>query len=123
MHDALDRTDLGSAERRAFMEVYSAEGGSQQDTTDPGVVAGLSRDLIAQLAHAFPQSGLPSSKLPQELTPAERLLFYQAFFRSRDHSGFERNLGNNVLGSIGDDEVTASIADVAHLWDESRRLR
>ena len=112
MHDAVDRTNLGFGQRRSFLEIYSAEGGTQRDATDHTVVAGLSKRLMAQLSRAFPHAGLPASKDPQDLTPAERLLFYQAFFRSRDHSGFERSLGDNVLDRIGDEEVAASIADV-----------
>jgi len=42
MHDAVDRTGLGSGQRRAFMEIFAAEGGITADTHDASVVAGLS---------------------------------------------------------------------------------
>ena len=42
MHDAVDRTGLGSGQRRAFMEIFATEGGITADTHDAAVVAGLS---------------------------------------------------------------------------------
>ena len=56
--------------------------------------------------------GLPEQTHPRDLTADERVTFYWRWFKSRDHSGFQRELGDNVLDHIGDDEVAASIADV-----------
>ena len=111
MHDAVDRTGLGFGQRRAFMEIFAAEGGTKSDRQNPDVVAGLSPARISELSQIVKEVALPERTHPSELTPAERAAFYWTWFRSRDHSGFERELGENVLDRIGDDEVAASIAD------------
>ncbi len=112
MHDAVDRTGLGSGQRRAFMEIFAAEGGIKADTHDAAVVAGLSPARVLELSQVVKEVGLPERTHPRDLTAGERVAFYWTWFRSRDHSGFQRELGDNVLDRIGDDEVAASIADV-----------
>ena len=73
MHDAVDRTGLGSGQRRAFMEIFAAEGGIKADTHDAAVVAGLSPARVLELSQVVKEVGLPERTHPRDLTAGERV--------------------------------------------------
>jgi len=104
---ATERAKLGRGERRAFMEIFTVEGGTKPDGT---TVAGIRIGTLEEISDkVLKDGGISPSATPKELTDDQRIYVYQAYFNLPHVLGNDG--GPGALNALNDGEVAAAIAD------------
>lgn len=99
--------DIGNNERRAYAEIFAAEGGNRPDPGSPTVVSGITpiqwEDLL-QYGHLPPNL---KRKKPEDLTIGEKAIVYREIMDRTLHAVG----GHAALERLPDGEVAAALAD------------
>ena len=120
-NDALDNAGVKDAERHAYQEIYSAEGGATPDgTTTAGITQKVLNDLRddKQIHHAQNQRALEAAEIAPgtksgDLTAEQRAAVYRLYMDDAMRSaGIGAGVpGHELLNRFGDRNVAAAIAD------------
>ncbi len=97
---------LSSAEERAHMEVFAAEGGTGVDEKT-GAASGILPGTLHDLQERRRIDRLPLGTAPDDLTMDEKAKIYRAYI----DDGLKHVGGSGALERIGDDAAAASLAD------------
>ena len=98
--------NLHSSEKRAYMEIFAAEGGDRLDT-ESGAMSGITKTTIDRAIDKVHVKGIKSGTEPKTLSLEARSRLYRAYF---DHA-FDRIGGSRAFGLISDAEAASAVAD------------
>ncbi len=107
-----------SQERRAYAEIFAAEGGTDINPVNRSK-GGVTRTTLSRLMAAKPIAGIAPGTPPEKLTADETAAFYRAYF----DDAFPAIGGHRVLSKIGDEEADAALADTIFVHQSARRGR
>ena len=98
--------NLHSTEKRAYMEIFAAEGGNR---LDPGsdAMSGITKTTINRAVDKRHVKGIKFGTEPKTLSLEERSRLYRAYF---DHA-FDKIDGSRAFGRIADPEAASAVAD------------
>lgn len=110
--------ELGSAQRKAFSEIYVFEGGMRSHAGGTAF-AGIVQSTLDDLKKEGFLSGLVSEKekiKTSELNQGQILSVYKAYFNDKFKGAVRTaklppDKGYTLLGTIGDDEIATAFAD------------
>lgn len=107
MAAATERAKLGEGERRAYMEIFSVEGGTKPDGT---AVGGVTIKTLKEVGkNVLIAGGISPTAMPKDLTDDQRIYVYRAYL-DQDHT-LGRVGGPDALNTLNDDEAAATLAD------------